>query len=199
MWKNILRFLLFGFWIGSAAYTFWNYQLRHYVFYQDNGAISWESFYATLQKELGRYLPAGALPAVIYFRDPECLCKRYSDSRIEKIIDTYNEFRYILVPAPGRETTFGERDEDAKRYDLVLPGALSKKLWNLLPAGPVAVVVDQNFRVAYFGPYEAGGFCGSSGEGFVEATLDTIRRGEPIMNINLWEKGCFCASPKKKI
>ena len=187
---KIALILLFPVWIGSAGYVFWVFQLKHYGFFQKTEPIEWDNFDQVLREEL-RKIPKGSLPMIVYFRDQKCLCSRYSDRRIAKIIGQYSEFRYVLVHAPGQDDSFGE-DDLSKLFESTLSRVAARRLWSLLPAGPVVAVIDRDMRVAYFGPYESRNFCGGSKEGFVEATLVILRRGEQIQNINLWEKACFC-------
>lgn len=190
MFRKLAVLFLFSVWIGSAGYVFWHFQVKHFGFFQKDRKIDWEIFDRLLREELKK-ISLTDVPMVLYFKNTGCLCNRYSDRKMEKIVGSYSEFRYILVPAPRQDIQLRENDL-SKTYGPALSPQAVARLWSLLPAAPVAVVVDRDLSVAYFGPYEAAAFCTAAKEGFVETTLDLLRRGEKIQNINLWERACFC-------
>lgn len=107
-------------------------------------------------------------PLLVIIKDDACICSIRANKHITDLTQ-YAESHQLAV----KEVT------------------ISKELRAIIPATPMAVLVNKNKELVYAGPLSEGLAC-SSGSGFVELAINNLQAG---FNTNLklsQAKGCYC-------
>jgi hypothetical protein len=126
----------------------------------------------------GALLPGNGV-TVLHLGDPDCRCTRRTAPHRSRIQDAY----------AGRTVNFVTIGIDDPR---------ARTLWDAVPATPAAIVVDEQGKVAYVGPYSKDGTClEQGGEGPVEWTLDAMLTGQSSRTMSPLGAGCLCATEGK--
>lgn len=67
----------------------------------------------------------------------------------------------------------------------------SKKVRNIIPSTPAALITDKQGQLIYFGPYSEGLACSSS-NGLIELVMNNYRKGFNSKMIVEQATGCYC-------
>ncbi|WP_096085455.1 DUF6436 domain-containing protein [Agaribacterium haliotis] len=167
--RKQLAAAVFLLWFLAVLWAFWFFQFRHFgVFAADLNTSVHANF------EAGAWLSStyvGAAPegsiVVQHFIDPACPCSRFTHRHVLEL-----EQRFV-----------------AKRVYFERASQLAQSLQP--EQAPAVAIWDEQGRLAYFGPYSSGVFCGQ-GRDFVEATLLNLAKGRNPRWINHDVLGCFC-------
>ena len=210
--KAWIATLLFGLWVAFTVTAFWYFQARNLRPF-DTTATSNESVFVaethtlkiqdSLDKLTGNANESN-VPTVFNFWDPDCPCTRFNEAHVRDIMNAYQQqgIRFVIVPRYENETdkertlllarkTFGANALVTTDDQMTLQQAV--------PSSPAVAVTDASGRLAYFGPYSVGAFCGPTGGAFVEKTLDSLLLNTNPRTLNTVAFGCFCPWSNKTV
>lgn len=123
---------------------------------------------------------------LVVFWDAECSCSRFSRRHIADIIDEYGQQGVtvtIAVPAEREAASARSTFPGADHVVVAEADELSS---------PSAMILDEEDRVVYFGPFSDGALCLASGDAPVESMLDEALGGNAQPWLNFSSFGCYC-------
>lgn len=171
LWVSVI---LLTSWCVSAAIAFWWFQGRLIQPFVDD-----LSLYAPLaQQQAPLPQPAPGQITVVQFVDDDCYCSRVNQEHRQRIRQAY----------PG-EVAFYEVHADRPLPADLAPLMQKKPAISRVPA---ALVLDQQGKLEYFGPYAFGTGCFTGDGTFVERAIDRVISKRSRPQINVLGNGCFC-------
>ena len=173
--KKRLAIGLLTLWIGATTFAFWWLQARlikpfteEYSAYADLAAIA----VSTGQSD-SRPIQ------VVELIDEDCYCSRVNRDHRERVRQRYANSQVAFV-----EVRPGEK----------LPSTAAAQLPDSIDrtSAPSALVLNQQGRLEYFGPYSFGAGCFTGNGTHVERAIDRALARQSRPQINVIGNGCFC-------
>ena len=165
-WRSYAA-LLITLWAALVVGTFWLYQFRWISSYPEQ---QWISF---LDDKTQNPWPDTARVTIAHIIDPSCPCSRFAYPHIASL-----------------EKEFADNTQFID-VDLLSMHKQTQSLLQKIPATPAVLIWNSDGKLAYFGPYSSGTFCGE-GRDLVRLILSQLKQ-----RINPeWTRqeavGCFC-------
>jgi hypothetical protein len=168
--RYIAALAIIAIWLIVSGIAFWWFQVKHIStfdthFFEFNGEL--------LQRS--QILSTASQPTVVHFVDPSCPCSDRARTHIQELEQEFAEsarfYRWPDVPD-------------------VLTDVITRA--KVPPATPSVAIWANDGKLAYFGPYSSGVYCGD-GTDFVFTTLELLQKGNNPEWINHDALGCYCA------
>ncbi len=188
-------------WFCAMVYAFWWFQFKDLHTFS-NAPIKTHAEFDTashvlrLQQEITAEYPAlfeSQKPVVFHLQNPACNCNRFNNLHLQKVVSQYSNTGVQFISLTPLNTS----DLVLKQMK-ILTGIQhieqNKKLERLLQgvSAPAALVFDGKGTLSYFGPYSNGALCSTKSGQYVETSLDTLLKGETVVNVTDQAFGCFC-------
>lgn len=205
--KNWFVGILLISWAVSTVFAFWWFQFRDIQAFDANAESNRTVFFESgelgdrLEKLVQQERASGKADAVsvVHFWNPDCLCNRFNEVHVKKIISDYAEknVKFTIVVS-GETKAIRKQREDLARQ--IFTHAAVKEIRSDWPmkqgpvSSPAAGVLNQHGELVYFGPYSLGAQCAPDKGNFVEKVLDRLNSEKPPAKkqLNTLAVGCFC-------
>lgn len=185
-------------WLSIVIVAFWYSQIKPLRLFDNNGQLAYfveQTSISQLAEQISIISELNAPTdrlAIIHFYSDNCHCNKIPQAHIKQLNQQGKSRNYSTHFVIDQQADSVKINQTYQPDRIITTGQLKQQRW--LPATPAVAILNHG-KIAYFGPYSGGSFCGPANS-YVELVLKSINNGQSPSLVNMMESGCYCSNTK---